>query len=78
LSFMSLLLTVVALLGAVGRGGLAAGMLVTIAPLHMFTQLRRTYGLRAGAALWRTAALLCVAGTAFVIFLIAIALLTLH
>jgi hypothetical protein len=78
LSFMSLLFIAAALLGAVGLGSLAALMVVAVPPLHMFVQLRETYGLGIVAALWRTAALLCVAGTAFVLFVVFILVLSLH
>ena len=70
LSFMSLLFVVVALLGAIGMTSLAPLMVILVPPIHMFVQLRQTYGLGKFAALWRTIALLCVAGTAFALFLI--------
>ena len=78
LSFMSLLFIAAALMGAVGLGSLAALLVITVPPLHMFLQLRETYGLGVFAALWRTAALLCIAGTAFVLFVVLILMLTLQ
>jgi hypothetical protein len=77
LSFMSLLFIAAALIGAVGLSSLAA-LMVFVPPVHMFVQLRETYGLGIFATLWRTAALLCVAGTAFVLFVVFILVLSLH
>ena len=78
LSFMSLLFVAVALLGAIGMTSLAPLIVIFVPPIHMFTQLRQTYGLGKFAALWRTIALLCVAGTAFALFLIFIVMINLH
>ena len=77
LSFMSLLFIAVALLGAIGMTWLAPLMVIFVPPIHMFVQLRQTYGLGKFAALWRTIALLCVAGTAFALFLIFIVMIIL-
>lgn len=52
--------------------------MVLVPPLHMFMQLRETYQLKVWAALWRTAALLCIAGGAFVLFLLLIVAMALH
>jgi hypothetical protein len=41
----------------------------------MFRQLQQTYRLGFGAALWRTLALLAVAGTAFIVFLLLVLLI---
>jgi hypothetical protein len=38
--------------------------------IHMFAQLRGTYGLSIPAALWRTVLLLFVVGLAFLLFLL--------
>lgn len=78
LSFMSMLFIAVALLGAIGLGAFAAPLVLFVPPLHMFMQLRETYQLKRWAALWRTAALLCVAGGAFVLFLVAIVVMAIH
>jgi hypothetical protein len=76
LSFMSLLFASVALLSLTPlRASLALVMLV-VPPLHMFVQLRETYQLGTRAALWRTIALLVVAGTVFVLFLSLVAVLS--
>jgi Protein of unknown function (DUF3667) len=78
LSFMSLLFVAVALLGAIGMTALAPLLVIFVPPIHMFAQLRQTYGLGKFAALWRTIALLCVAGTAFALFLIFIVMIDLN
>jgi hypothetical protein len=70
LSFMSLLIVSCALLARAGWASGAVWMLFFVPPLHMFLQLRGTYGLGIFAALWRTLALLVVAGTAFLLFLL--------
>lgn len=78
LSFMSLLFAAAALLSAAGLGKLMALAVVSVPPIHMFLQLRETYQLGTFAALWRTVALLCVAGTAFTLFLVLIVMMNLH
>jgi Protein of unknown function (DUF3667) len=69
LSFMSLFFCLVALCGLVGLSSLAGLAVVLVPPVHMFVQLRGTYSLSIFSALWRTAALLAICGTAFVLFL---------
>jgi hypothetical protein len=78
LSFMSLLFITTALLSRVGLHSLAGLMVIFVPPIHMFVDLRDTYRLGTFAALWRTAALLCVAGTAFALFVAFIVMMTLH
>jgi hypothetical protein len=78
LSFMSLLFIAAALLGVLGAGALATSVIILVPPVHMFVQLRGTYGLGIFAAAWRTFALLCVAGTAFCLFLVFIVMINLH
>jgi hypothetical protein len=78
LSFMSLLFITAALLGAMGMSSLATFMVIFVPPIHMFVQLRQTYALGKFAALWRTVALLCVAGAAFTLFLMFIVMINLH
>jgi len=78
LSFMSMLFIAAALLGAVGLDGTAAALVLIVPPVHMFMQLRETYQLRIWAALWRTAGLLCIAGGAFLVFLLLIVAMALH
>ena len=70
LSFMSLLFAAVALLALTPLSGLLALITLVVPPLHMFAQLRETYGLGTRSALWRTVALLGIAGTAFALFLV--------
>ena len=79
LSFMSLLFTAAAMLAMVGVSSSVIAMcIIFVPPVHMFAQLRGTYGLGLFAALWRTIALLCICGTAFVLFLIFVVAMTLH
>jgi hypothetical protein len=60
LSFMSLLFTAVATLSYFEFSGLAGSLFAFIPPVHMFLQLRGTYGLSRFGALWRTCFLLLV------------------
>jgi hypothetical protein len=69
LSFMSLLFVVIVLLGLSELTARLVPYLIWLPPLHMFLQLKETYGLSFGSALWRTFALLISAGTVFVLFL---------
>jgi hypothetical protein len=78
LSFMSLLFVTTALLARIGLHSLAGLMVICVPPLHMFVDLRETYRLGTFAALWRTVALLGVAGTAFALFVAFIVMMTLH
>ena len=61
LSFMSILLMVCAILGAVHWYGILTLLLLLIPPIHMFRHLRETYQLSLLGALWRTVVLLLVA-----------------
>src|ERR1700678_1051621 len=63
LSFMSLLLTLLALISAAGLPSVVAPGIMIIPPVHMFMQLRETYALSIFSALWRTVALLTICGT---------------
>ena len=79
LSFMSLLFTAAALMAIMGvSSGVVAVCIILVPPVHMFAQLRGTYGLALFAASWRTIALLCICGTAFVLFLLFVVAMTLH
>ena len=79
LSFMSLLFTAAALMSMMGiSSGVIAMCVIFVPPVHMFAQLRGTYGLGLLAASWRTMALLCICGTAFVLFLLFVVAMTLH
>ncbi len=73
----SILLLLMAGLGAIWSGFGALGALVLIFgfPVHMFAQLKGTYGLSIFSALWRTVALLFFAVLASTLFLLAIIML---
>jgi hypothetical protein len=73
---MSLLFASVALLSLTPLGASLALVTMVVPPLHMFVQLRGTYGLGTRSALWRTLALLAIAGTAFVLFLLFVAVIS--
>jgi hypothetical protein len=74
LTFMSLLLMVVAAASRVGGlvGTLAVAAVPFVVPIHMFYQLQGAYGLRTFSALWRTWFLLIFCLIAAVFFLLAI------
>jgi len=74
LSFMLLLQSVAILAGMAGQDWLA-GLLLLYVPLHLYRQLRGTYALGPGAALWRTAALLLGAVVVLVLWAVGIVLL---
>lgn len=71
LCFMTLLAIVLALGGKFGLPGVAiAGMILP--PLHMYRQLRGTYGLTRFSGLWRTCALSMFAFAALMLFAVLI------
>ena len=71
LSFMSLLFVAAALLAMTPLSAALIWLLVLLVPpVHMFLQLRETYALETFPALWRTAALLAVAVTVFMLFVL--------
>jgi hypothetical protein len=76
LSFMSLFFVVVALIGLIPGAVMFTGLAFLLPPVHMFLQLRETYGLGVFSALWRTVALLGVAGTVFMLFMVMIAVIS--
>jgi hypothetical protein len=78
LSFMSLLFTLMALIGAAGLEFPIAACVTLIPPVHMFVQLRGTYQLSIFSALWRTVALLFICGTAFSLFMLFIVAMLFH
>ena len=78
LSFMSLLFAMVALLSLTPLDASLALVTAVVPPLHMFAQLREAYALSTRSALWRTLVLLAVAGTAFVVFLLFVAVVGLR
>lgn len=71
LCFMTLLAIFGMILEAVGAGGLV-GWLFLLPPIHMYRQLRGTYGLRRRSALVRTALLMLFAGAALLMFFLMI------
>lgn len=71
LCFMTMLVSVVTLAAKAGIPFVGATVPV-IAPLHIYKQVRHTYGLGRFGALWRTVALLGYAFAALVMFLFAI------
>lgn len=66
LSFMTLLVVAAVMVGAVAPA--IAGMAMLIPPVHMYRQLRGTYGIGRGAALWRTLLLVIFASVAAGLF----------
>jgi hypothetical protein len=78
LSFMALMFSLLFILRRLGLDLLAIVVLLGVPPVHMFLQLRGTYVLGRGAALWRTAALLMTAGLVFVLYLIVILILSVN
>lgn len=76
LSFMSLLFVVLALLTMTEFTARFVGFLLLVPPMHMFAQLRGTYGLSTSSALWRTFALLISAGSVFILFLVLVAMIS--
>jgi hypothetical protein len=56
----------------------AVTLLLFVPPLHMFLQLRETYRLGLFSSLWRTAMLLGIAGTAFLLFVVFILVMSLR
>jgi hypothetical protein len=67
LSFMTLLVVVVRVLDSLGLE-IADALMFVVPPLHMFRQLRGTYGCSRAGALARTVALMVFAGIALAIF----------
>ncbi|HVF15420.1 MAG TPA: hypothetical protein VNA21_00860, partial [Steroidobacteraceae bacterium] len=76
LSFMSLLFVLIVLLGLNEFTSRLVSFLIWLPPLHMFLQLKETYLLSFGSALWRTFALLISAGTVFMLFLLMVIAIT--
>ncbi len=72
LSFMTLLFATGMILQAFGAESIA-GLLTLIPPIHMYKQLRGTYGSSRFGALARTSALVIFASMALAIYLVAIA-----
>lgn len=77
LSFMCLLIILVAGFARLGLATMAWGLILIAPPAHMFAQLRGTYQLSIGATIWRTLALLLIAGFALCVYFVAITWLSL-
>lgn len=71
LCFVGLMLALLFILSALGAGGFSALPLLAV-PWHFYRQLKGTYGLSRGGALWRTVGLVIIA---FVVLSLAISLL---
>lgn len=71
LCFMTLLV-VLFTLTVVVQLPLLGGLALLVPPFHMYRQIKGTYGLSRGGALWRTAALVVFAETALVLFAVLI------
>jgi hypothetical protein len=72
LCFMTLLSTLAMVLGAVGAAAIS-GFLMLTPPIHMYRQLRGTYGVSRFGGLLRTVALGLFAFVALLLFAVAIA-----
>ena len=76
IAFMSLAAIALSLLGMIGLpGGIGLLAVLIVPPVHIYRQLRGTYGLSGASALWRTAALIVL--SLFALALFAMLLLTL-
>jgi hypothetical protein len=75
LSFMALLFVLLTLLSLAGMGTLAAWLGGVAVPLHMLVHTRQAYALGAWGAVWRVLALLVVAGSTFLVFMLGVMLL---
>ena len=76
MSSMSLLIIATTLLALAGHADFASTAFVLIAPVHMFAQLRGTYRLSIGAALWRAGLLSVVSAIVFGLFMTLIVVFT--
>ena len=76
LSFMSILMMVVAILSRFDFKGSAALLFVFVPPIHMFSQLRHAYSLSRLSSLWRTVALLFIASISFSIYAVVVTILS--
>ncbi|WP_293932768.1 hypothetical protein [Iodobacter sp.] len=70
MSFMCLLFSLLSVIGYFNFSWQAWTLFIFIPPVHMFQQLRGTYKLSVGSALWRTGALLGVSNMVFILFLL--------
>lgn len=68
LSFMCLLLMLIATLARFDFSGTAGLLFILVPPVHMFNQLRHAYDLSVLSSLWRTIALLLIAFLSLLIY----------
>lgn len=73
LSFMTLLMMLIVILNHFGLSVVSAALFFIAPPLHMFSQLRGAYQLTVRESLWRTLALLCIASTSILLYMLLIA-----
>jgi hypothetical protein len=76
LCFMSLLFVVLVPLSKIGLGWLVGALVLLAPPVHMFVQLRGTYGLGKWGALWRTCMLLLVANCVLGVFVVLVLMMS--
>jgi hypothetical protein len=76
LCFMSLLFVVLIPLSKLGLDWLIALLVFVAPPIHMFAQLRGTYGLSKWGALWRTSMLLFVANIVLCVFVVLVLIMS--
>lgn len=72
LSFMAVLVIITSVLATLNFSSLATFLFVLTPPIHMFVQLRSSYGLGVGASLWRTICLLFIALCSLIIYILLI------
>ena len=76
LSFMSLMFALLFILKRMGLEVVTMLLLFCVPPIHMFLQLRGTYTLGRASALWRTGALMLIAGIVFALYMVLILILS--
>lgn len=74
LAFMSLLMTVIALLAKLNLSGTGGLLFMLVPPLHMYLQLKHAYQLSTSAAVWRTLALLVIAALSLLTYAVLVTL----
>lgn len=72
LSFMALMFVGLFVLKFAGLWKLAAWIFFCVPPVHMYLQLRGTYSVGRWSALWRTGALMLIAGMVFSLYMLLI------
>lgn len=77
LSFMCVLLMIIALLNMIDFSGMAGFLFFLVPPIHMFRQLKAAYLLGFFGALWRTVALLFIAMISLLLYAVVVTSLSL-